>query len=736
MNYKLFSNTIEITDYITSIKSYTEFESGNIIGNAPSTKFVISLDNTTQSLNNMLDNTFYFYKEDELLYTLKVYDKPESVFTNLELTLYDNLVKANIQYNTNIEMYPCCIEDQLREMSELMKVPIEYSSLPQEILKREISSYDNTETIRQYLCWIAERSSSNVMCRANGTIYFKPVSKKKSHNIENDDYVYSFEKGNKYECSMVVCELLNLYEGNELGNIIKISENNPYITSQEDITDIFNKIGGITFDSIKDLKMRNIGTSSVGEIVHYKDYFDVFFMKTEIAYYSGDMSHDVVTVSGEIPSSLKSSYVGDNNYSAKIRRLKIEVDENNQTLQVVSKEQNELKEDVGELNIGFNEISTTVKSTQESIYKFETGNGNIFENCNQYIYKENYEHGEIISSNMPLGIDKNYIRNKDIAISVDVDVVNANVTDLGNYVGAEFTVRYADNTKKIYSTRWYLGQYNLQYLLQTSANDYKKRIWATFKLEDKEILSISNLNIVISLDAKKVIVSNPKVEIGIVPTGFTFDMNYIRDNMVTLQKDYTLIKQEVKEISLQAVSMEEQITTIKGDTTSLITRMNSVEIKLQPTNIMLAVNEQLGAGGSINSVKFILDMNGGHFKGGGLDISNNAGTKVLYADISGNLVINNLTATNGNFSGVITSNSGTIGGWNVNSDGLKNETISIDKNGVTNIYTWADLAVIQLIIMGQISLSGDGVIEHYDFNGDGKVTSSDYIILRNKLLAL
>ena len=51
----------------------------------------------------------------------------------------------------------------------------------------------------------------------------------------------------------------------------------------------------------------------------------------------------------------------------------------------------------------------------------------------------------------------------------------------------------------------------------------------------------------------------------------------------------------------------------------------------------------------------MLDKNGGHFSGGGLDISNNSGEQVFYADTEGNLVLKGtIYATNGEFSGTIT----------------------------------------------------------------------------------
>ena len=160
---------------------------------------------------------------------------------------------------------------------------------------------------------------------------------------------------------------------------------------------------------------------------------------------------------------------------------------------------------------------------------------------------------------------------------------------------------------------------------------------------------------IIDLNAERAVVANPKVEFGTRPTGFDFDLGYVRDNITTIEENYTQINQTVNDLSLKAVSQEKEITTIKGNVSEVTTRIQSAEIKLQPTNILLAVNEQIGANGQLYTTKFVLDKSGVHISGGGLDIVNNSGTKVFYADANGNLIINNLKAVNGSFSGSITA---------------------------------------------------------------------------------
>lgn len=87
---------------------------------------------------------------------------------------------------------------------------------------------------------------------------------------------------------------------------------------------------------------------------------------------------------------------------------------------------------------------------------------------------------------------------------------------------------------------------------------------------------------------------------------------------------------------------------------------------------------------------------------------------------------------NGEFSGKLSSNSGYIGGWNINEKGLTNETVFLNSDGSSTIYTVADLIIIRNYIMG---ISGfemsSSMIKHYDFNGDGVVNSQDYVTLQN-----
>ena len=120
---------------------------------------------------------------------------------------------------------------------------------------------------------------------------------------------------------------------------------------------------------------------------------------------------------------------------------------------------------------------------------------------------------------------------------------------------------------------------------------------------------------------------------------------------------------------------------IEEDLSAVEKRVTSAEQKLTSTQWSLWFTEVVN-NSVATSTKFTMDKNGLHIKGGGIDISNNAGTKVFYADTSGNLVIKNLTATNGTFSGTINATSGKIGGWTIANSYLNssahNSSLNVD----------------------------------------------------------
>jgi hypothetical protein len=96
----------------------------------------------------------------------------------------------------------------------------------------------------------------------------------------------------------------------------------------------------------------------------------------------------------------------------------------------------------------------------------------------------------------------------------------------------------------------------------------------------------------------------------------------------------------------------------------------------------------------------------------------------------------NMYCNNANVNGTVTSDSGTIGGWTINKNGLTNGKVVVNSDGSSTIYTVADLIIIRNHIMEVAGFElPPQMIKHYDFDGDGKVGATDYVLLQ-KLIGI
>lgn len=333
------------------------------------------------------------------------------------------------------------------------------------------------------------------------------------------------------------------------------------------------------------------------------------------------------------------------------------------------------------------DITLQASETIEKLYQYSAGYGNIFDNCAQVISKDSSLKTEISLSNMvPVsGLDYSKIQGKDICISVNISAKKAIPKTLNNYMGAYFTVTYSDNTIKKYMTAFWPGVRYLEQQLALNTTSMFQRIYNVYTLENKAIKSISNLTLVISCNGEELKVSDPKVEVGSIPTGNDIE------------------------------------------TKQLIERMNKAELKISPEAITQAVSKQLAEGGELRTTKYVFDVDGAHYYDGGIDISNKAGEKVFYVDVNGNLTLKKISAIEGKFSGEVESLKGKIGNWELTEAGLKSTYIRNIPN-----YTDTDRLRIKKHILGEITLSASE-IDYLDLSWDGIITSMDYVLMGNLL---
>lgn len=181
--------------------------------------------------------------------------------------------------------------------------------------------------------------------------------------------------------------------------------------------------------------------------------------------------------------------------------------------------------------------------------------------------------------------------------------------------------------------------------------------------------------------------------------------NDTETTFTSINNKFSLIDQTIEGVTTTVSNHTSEIETINGEIVSQNERLESAEQKLTAEQWSLWFTEVVN-NSTATSTKFTMDKNGLHIKGGGIDIINNAGTKVFYADSSGNLIINNLTANNGTFNGTVTTKKGTIGSLSISEDGFT-------YNGVRKIL-WDDgslkTARISQLIQVPNQVDGNGII--------------------------
>lgn len=804
--YRLISNGVDYTDYVVSMSSSIAFADNTIIGNVSSRQFKIPVDNSLGVFNDILDQEFIIFDNDRQIGVFTIYEKPEKMTNDLSLVLYDNVVRTNIAYNSLLT-YPSTIKDQLDEMSVLANVTIDYTAIPQSVLELPTNWWDNTLSIRQYLMYIGELSACNCFADELGNLVFETLESDCKFDLAEVDGVSKFSTIENFTVSKVIYDNgvgVVLECGDDSGSTYYLSTNNSYIENQEQVVNIAQKIIGLSITTMQQLEAPEIIGSKVGDIIRYYDDENTYYfmlMAIDIEYYNAE--YNIMSASGKLETKAVENITNRANTATKVKKIETKIDNAEGRITFISKEVEESKETIGSLEVGLDALRIELTNATQSIYKIESGSGNIFDNCEYALIKTIDNPYKVIYSIPTLGIEKNFLKGRDIVISTSINVLNG-VVGLGNKIGVEFDIEYKNAGKKTYVLYWYLGQYDLQYLLQTSTNDCNKRIWMHYKLDDEDIVSVSNLRMIVDLNAERAIVSNPKVEFGTTPTGFEYDMSYVRDNVSVLinqyagiettieqltakvekqeqdtinittnvnglkkemdiiglnvdsmnekvftnsdsiqaqiietQNNYSSIVSKIDDLTIRTAHQEENVATITQTVTSLSndltetdgkvsningsidtingkidtinssidnisdevsqnsnsigtvtakvteivdnyteinskvdtltlkansqetktieieknvngiqekyetveSRLNSTEIALQPKNIVMAVNEQLGKDDAISTTSFTLDKNGAHIKNGALDITNSTDEKVFYSDLEGNLTV-------------------------------------------------------------------------------------------------
>ena len=355
---------VEITDLVVSFNSSNSMQEDRLLGNTPSMMLDLDLNNTDGVLSDCAGNTFLIdLKEADSTeiptQEFIVQEAPEKYTKKLSLTLYDVMIKFNKPYKSSLtyekDKYPT-ISQQLDEMARLAGVRIDKTGLSNTVLNKKAQWIDTTIIMRDYIGWIAELSGTNALINESNTLVFRNLFTA-DHDIE---FTSDFEKTDLITISRVAYDDgVNLIaSGNDTGKTIYIDANNSYCDSQTYTDAILAKYNGQSFYGMSGLKTFGKDTIKLGDTATYDgNKCIVLSIKRK---YVGTQS--VVELDGEVALKNVDSVVTKVSDKVRIKRLQVKVDQDANKLEIVAKNLEDAKGDVGNLQVETNKIKTQVKN--------------------------------------------------------------------------------------------------------------------------------------------------------------------------------------------------------------------------------------------------------------------------------------------------------------------------------------------------------------------------------------
>nr|DAS46361.1 MAG TPA: tail protein [Caudoviricetes sp.] len=355
---------VEITDLVVSFNSSNSMQEDRLLGNTPSMMLDLDLNNTDGVLSDCAGNTFLIdLKEADSTeiptQEFIVQEAPEKYTKKLSLNLYDVMIKFNKPYKSSLtyekDKYPT-ISQQLDEMSNLAGVRIDKTGLLNTVLSKKAQWIDTTIIMRDYIGWIAELSGTNVLINESNTLIFRNLFTA-DHDIE---FTSDFEKTDLITISRVAYDDgVNLIaSGNDTGKTIYIDANNSYCDSQTYTDAILAKYNGQSFYGMSALKTFGKDTIKLGDTATYDgNKCIVLSIKRK---YVGTQS--VVELDGEVALKNVDSVVTKVSDKVRIKRLQVKVDQDANKLEIVAKNLEDAKGDVGNLQIETNKIKSQVEN--------------------------------------------------------------------------------------------------------------------------------------------------------------------------------------------------------------------------------------------------------------------------------------------------------------------------------------------------------------------------------------
>lgn len=392
---------------------------------------------------------------------------PEDYYNNATITCYDKSIlfknKVDISQWFDEETY---IDEETGE-EKTRKTTITAEKLLQHLCtyflgeenlgtypeinkNKTTASFDNTVSGKTYISYIAEIMGGNAKIGRDGKLYIIPLKQDAVVEI-NAKKSKSWTLGEKYRISRVYFEdgIRTFEKGNYDFNSLNIRVDNPFIqdteeNSQEVINNLYDELNGFEIYSIKN---ENYGDPSLDswDIIEFElDDNTYRTFNDNILTFEMNISTVIDT---KIPTKQKQEITNViDTEENKIKKMKTEIDQINNTIRQIFRETANIQDDVDENEKYYKEQITTIETNIKGLTTNITSSGgeNLLMNTAPYriistTELENWK-GKMYYRNENNSINKTALLLKNDTVSQTVEIVQGNVYALG------FKYDWVDNT--------------------------------------------------------------------------------------------------------------------------------------------------------------------------------------------------------------------------------------------------------------------------------------------------
>lgn len=354
-----------LTNRLLSYKRKVFFPEHRLIGNAPTTKVEIDLYNEDNAITEaLLQNQFIITEGSVTNGVFFVLEKPQKYTKKLSLELYDNMIKLDIPYKSQLDYEEgTTIRAQLNEMATLSGITITLSDLPEVVLNKTVGWIDTTYSIRTYVGWIAELAGMNAMCDYTGAVRFYDISNTNDYSTTD---LSDYSTDELWTLGRVCFDDgLNVYSypSTSEDNTLYITNTNLYFSNVTEVQFIYEKYEGFNVMISKDIKMPGIDSVRLGQIIRYNNDFNFIVLDLTSTYTGGSYcDHEI---SGELETKESEGTVVRYDDSVRVKKVQTVVDQVNNSLTIIAQDVEDEKSDISQMQVEVGSITSTVASVQE-----------------------------------------------------------------------------------------------------------------------------------------------------------------------------------------------------------------------------------------------------------------------------------------------------------------------------------------------------------------------------------